>query len=262
MRCEYKYIVPVERLDAIREDILRFATLDGYASREKHHHYTVRSIYFDTPRFDAYREKIEGIKIRKKLRIRSYNQWDTDRIAFLEIKSKMDRRGMKHRAPIRFEDLPAFLQAKEVEEFVLPGATLSRSLDNARRFLFHYVRSSMRPVILVAYEREAYQGCFDATLRITLDKHLRFSPFPTVTELFQEQTLRHVAPRYFILEIKFGNGFAQWLQAIVRKHSLVRTSISKYGACIDASKEIRPLLPRRSMDTQSQELLWRGEAVV
>jgi SPX domain protein involved in polyphosphate accumulation len=174
MRFEYKYVIPNERLEAIRRDLLPFMVHDPYALREKNHQYTVRSIYFDTPRLDVYHEKIEGLHMRRKLRIRTYNKKHDDSTAFLEIKMKVNQRGMKHRAAVRSDDIPDFLRLKSPEQFILTDGNQAVAQDRARRFLFHIIRASMSPVVLVTYEREAFLGRFDRTLRITVDRHLRF----------------------------------------------------------------------------------------
>ncbi len=74
MKYEFKYIVPVSRMDQLREAIRPYVELDPYADMMENHEYTVRSVYFDTSRFDYYYEKIDGYKIRKKIRIRGYNE--------------------------------------------------------------------------------------------------------------------------------------------------------------------------------------------
>ena len=48
--------------------------------------YRVRSLYFDTLDDKDYAEKIMGIELRKKIRLRVYNP--TDEFAYLEIKQK------------------------------------------------------------------------------------------------------------------------------------------------------------------------------
>lgn len=235
MRFEHKYVVPMERLDALRHDVLPYTTLDINTIARKDHQYTVRSIYFDTARLDAFREKLEGIKVRRKLRVRSYNSVEEGSLAYLEIKSKMEQRGTKCRAPLNTADLPAFFRDHDSETHVLPGRNKSAAVENARRFLFHYIRSAMKPVVLVTYEREAFQGRFDPNLRITFDKHVRFLALPALDDLYREEGLTHLAPRFFIVEIKFGGGYAPWLQSIITKHCLTRRSISKYGSCVAAS---------------------------
>ena len=49
MRHEYKYYVPVFHLATLRSMLLPFVQPDRYAALQPEHHYTVRSIYFDTP---------------------------------------------------------------------------------------------------------------------------------------------------------------------------------------------------------------------
>ena len=71
MRLEYKYLVPNERLAELRSEFLPFFEVDGYAQQNE---YTVRSVYYDTVDFDNYYEKMNAIKVRKKLRIRGYDQ--------------------------------------------------------------------------------------------------------------------------------------------------------------------------------------------
>jgi hypothetical protein len=65
MKYEFKYIVPVSLLDELREAIRPYVDYDPFAAVMENHEYTVRSIYFDTARFDYYFEKIDGYKIRK-----------------------------------------------------------------------------------------------------------------------------------------------------------------------------------------------------
>ncbi|MBI5470800.1 MAG: polyphosphate polymerase domain-containing protein [Ignavibacteriae bacterium] len=261
MRLEYKYIIPVHLLDEVRRDILPWVTPDAFASRCDEHQYTVRSIYLDTPRFDVYREKVEGFKVRKKIRVRSYDLLHDNSIAFLEIKRKNEQRGTKHRAMLRFADLPELMQTGGVEQFILAGQDLAVSRESARRFMFHVVSASMRPAALVTYEREAYESRMNPSLRITFDKHLRYRPSPAWSNLFDEQGLRHLAPRMFILEIKFNHGFAPWLQSVIVKHNLVRTSVSKYGACIAACYELKSMLPKRLIDRSPMKAHTRMEVI-
>jgi hypothetical protein len=64
------------------------------------------------------------------------------------------------------------------------------------------------------------------------------------------------------MEIKFDSGFASWLQAVIKRHNLIRTSVSKYGSCLGACAEIRPMLPRRMMEAEREEVQWRKEVAI
>ena len=88
MKYEFKYIVPVSKLDQLREAISPYMELDPYAAKMEAGQYTVRSVYFDTSNFDYYFEKIDGYKVRKKIRIRGYNEQVGGDTVFMEIKRK------------------------------------------------------------------------------------------------------------------------------------------------------------------------------
>ena len=74
IRQEYKYLVSNELLDDIRAMLLPYVRLDSYLSKSDSVDYTVRSIYFDTCRLSLYQEKISGLKLRKKFRLRGYDR--------------------------------------------------------------------------------------------------------------------------------------------------------------------------------------------
>ena len=81
-RYEYKFKIPLDLIDDVRKFILPYTKFDPYLEKHGNQRYTVRSIYFDTPELDFYYEKIDGVKIRKKLRVRTYNR--VSDFAFLE----------------------------------------------------------------------------------------------------------------------------------------------------------------------------------
>ena len=84
-RKEYKYYAPYILLEPLRQRFLQNMTNDPFCQGEREKLYTVRSIYFDTPHLLFYYEKLDGLKIRKKLRIRTYNNYCQDSKAFIEI---------------------------------------------------------------------------------------------------------------------------------------------------------------------------------
>ncbi len=113
MRREYKYLVPQRDIDRLRQRILPFVTVDDFASEGNQ--YTVRSIYFDSSNLKYYNEKIDGIKIRKKLRVRGYNKQADESIVFLEIKRKNENHINKNRSAIKYYNLNDLLTTKDLE---------------------------------------------------------------------------------------------------------------------------------------------------
>jgi hypothetical protein len=230
MKYEYKYPIPVEHLDRVRSLILPFLARDENMDRGTGKRYTVRSIYFDTPEYTYFNEKIEGLRERKKLRTRGYNECSPESTVYLEIKRKKDKKIWKYRAGVRRADLASLLESGDCERYVL-NANQS-TCDQCRRFLFHFYRSRLLPTALVVYDREAYFGKYDRTFRVTLDCNLRGSSLPTLEQIAGEDRLCYLDPRNFVMEVKFLDVFPSWMKDIVTTLELQRKAFSKYGNCI------------------------------
>lgn len=254
MRLEYKFLVRNEFLEKLRNKILPFVELDQNVKEDAGNEYTVRSIYFDSSKFDFYHEKIEGIKVRKKLRIRSYDSKNDNNLVFLEIKNKYDNFIGKNRAPIQYYDLKNLLKTKCVQTYTLTNNGYANSVKDSEKFFHHILRNDLKPTILIVYEREAFFSKFDKSLRITFDKNLRFYDKPNMKHLYKEDDLEVATPHHFVLELKFNNGYPKWLQDIVQEFGLIRRSVSKYTICIDSSNRIDPL--RKGLNTSDNSFIF------
>lgn len=233
MREELKYVVPESALDDLRQEIAPFMEIDKFGRGFEERGYTIRSIYLDSPDLLFYHEKQNHLQNRKKLRIRGYNELRGDDKVFLEIKRKFSSAIAKDRAIMRYDDLAELFQTADVERFVDPERTSAEAREAARSFFYHVYRLNLRTSNLVVYEREAFMGKFDPTLRITFDRNLRGSLYPTLDELFEEREFGHVMPGYFILELKYSTQFPGWLRPALARHGLMQRSASKYCMVID-----------------------------
>jgi len=238
-RLEYKYLVPKDLIGDIRAEMLPFVEIDSFADREDAKEYTVRSIYYDTLDFDCYVKKVEGIKVRKKFRIRGYNHPEGDSIVFLEVKRKYINYIGKNRAPLYKSNIDQFFLTKNMDKYIIPLSGIGEEQENARRFLYHFYKKSLRPTILIIYEREAFFGKFNKSLRLTFDKNLRSTIYPSSDQLFMEERIIHAMPKYLIFEVKFYNGLPDWLRNIVRTYDLRRMALSKYTICLDSHRELK-----------------------
>lgn len=253
MRLEYKFLVNNNDLDRLRNKILPFVELDQYVNVENGNEYTVRSIYYDSNNFDFYHEKIDGIKIRKKLRIRGYDSPGSKSLVFLEIKNKYDNFIGKNRAPLLLHDLKELLNTRSVETYALTNNGYANSINDGEKFFHYIIKDDLKPTILIVYEREAFSSKFDSSLRITFDKNLRFFEHPNINHLYRDEDLEIAIPNHFVLELKFNNGYPKWLQDIVHEFNLIRRSVSKYTICIDSSKKIDPL--RKNLTSNNYSLI-------
>jgi SPX domain protein involved in polyphosphate accumulation len=234
MRYEFKYIVKNSDLDRLRSMILPFVTIDKFAELDDKHQYTVRSIYFDTPRYDFYYEKMEGIKNRKKVRLRGYDKEDGNNIVFFEIKRKYDIPIMKFRAPVKFEDALDMFRSRNINGQVVSNDFFPKGNENSKRFFYQVFSKNLRPVVLIVYDREAYQDKMDDTVRITFDKNIRSKGYPSLNSLFEEDKLSLALSGKFILEVKFNNHFPSWINPIISSLLLRKQSASKYVISMDS----------------------------
>ena len=240
MKLEYKFLVANTDVARLRKRILPFVINDEFIKEDAGNEYTVRSIYFDSTRFNFYHEKIDGIKKRMKLRIRGYDEPEDNSLIFLEIKNKYNSHIGKNRAPLNYHDLGDLLKSKSIETYALTHNGYSNAIKDNEKFFHHMIKNELRPTMLIVYEREAYFSKFNNALRITIDKNLRYYEYPKIKNLYKDSDLEYAIPGYTILEIKFNHGYPKWLQEIIQEFNLQRRSVSKYTVCIDASHRIDP----------------------
>ena len=239
-RVEYKYLVPGHLLDKFRAEIHPYMALDPFAEAASGGQYSVRSIYYDTPSLDCYQEKDAGIERRNKYRIRGYGTDKTKSVVFLEIKKRVGAAIDKHRAPLNLSDLPQFLMAPDIDTHIIRMPGFPRARDDARRFLYYYYRHCLQPAVLVVYDREAYFGKYNPSLRISFDKGIRGRVSPQLSDLHDESCLTPAMREYFVFEVKFFHqSIPQWTSELIRRYNLPRMALSKYTLCLDL-KHLRP----------------------
>jgi len=251
MRYEYKYIVHESKIENLRQMVLPFVNVDSFAEADDLNQYTVRSIYFDTQQYDFYFEKIDGIKNRKKVRLRGYNLEDYSNTVFLEIKRKYDIPIIKYRAPLKYKDALDIFEQSKINGHILISENFPKGYENSKRFFYQVYSKNLRPVVLVIYEREAYLSKFDDSVRITFDKNLRSKAYPSLDELYKEDRIRHSLQDHFILEVKFNKHFPGWLNPIISRHGLRKQSASKYVISMDTNR-ITSKISKASVHTRSK----------
>jgi SPX domain protein involved in polyphosphate accumulation len=260
LRYEYKYFVPNSKMEMLRSMIRPFMKYDNFSDSMPEKHYTVRSIYFDTPEYDCFFEKVEGIKHRKKFRLRGYNRpGDKNGKVFFEIKRKYEVPIMKNRAPVEFDNALHMFEHHDLSDYHPDTTRYPLAEDNLKRFFFHYHNKRLRPVVLVIYEREAFLGRHDETIRITFDKNLRSVAFPALDELYDETRVRHALSGKFILEVKFNDHFPAWMKPIIGVLGVKRQSASKYVISIKTHNFIKP---KKLPGSFSRSILFRNKRLL
>jgi len=233
MRHELKFYLPIEMIDKIRPLIADHVRHDPYCANEPNNCYIVRSIYYDSDDLGFYHEKVDSVKTRRKLRVRTYNNHKTDSIAFVEIKRKFGRVGYKDRLMLPLDRVDLAMNGVKPETVLGDdGSFRDRSVLGKIRYLLNLKR--LHPVVLVTYDREAFLGCRNETVRVTFDRNIRSLLNPTMEQMFDESSLVQFEDQRFVLELKFGDTMPEWMAILIRKLNLSSESYSKYCTGIDA----------------------------
>lgn len=239
MRYEFKYLIPNEQYTALRSVLLPFIQRDRFAMKQPNGMYTVRSIYFDTPDFEMFHTKINGIAHRMKVRLRGYNIGDDDSLVFMEIKRKYEGPILKNRSDTTYGTVKKLFGGAAIDEL----APLISNPDNARRFFYQILSRNMRPAVNVIYEREPFLGKTldpDNDFRITFDMNLRGVAYPSVDNLYGEEGACFAYPGCFILEVKFNHYCPAWVKPVVEDFQMRKEPASKYVACILSNPFMKP----------------------
>jgi hypothetical protein len=229
-RYEIKYFLPPGTEDVVRSHIRPFVVHDPHASDGHGYRYVVRSLYFDTAALDAYYEKLDGIKIRKKIRVRTYEPYPKDETVFLEIKRRFNTWIYKERCPVPFAQLPEILSGDGA--VAMPeGRALRLAL---RRFRYVVAVEELEPVLLISYTREAFIGRDDPRLRVTMDQDVKARWARDLEDLYRDGDFKRIRTERTILECKFDERMPPWLVRLVRRLGLRAQSISKYALSVEA----------------------------
>ena len=89
-RYEFKYILSKEVSDKIEDEARNFMSFDNFVQKKLNNQYFVRSLYYENIFSSNFFEKVDGMKIRRKYRIRTYAKTlDIDTPIFFEIKRRI-----------------------------------------------------------------------------------------------------------------------------------------------------------------------------
>jgi len=224
VRYEFKFFLDQLKREEVEAEIANFMSFDGHVHPELDNAYFVRSLYFDNDAVSYYYEKIDGIKERRKFRVRTYGKsLESGLPVYLEEKNRDGDRVHKHRVEIDPCHLPAVCDPGGDHDLqkLLPKVNL------VDRFLFDSIRRSLKPKVLIDYIRRPYVSSYDMNFRVTFDSVLMSA---ATNELFPPQwtNWKHSRSGFTVLEVKFFRRIPAWFHRIIQAHNLKRISFSKF----------------------------------
>ena len=230
-RFEIKYILNQSLSLSIQNEIKNFMTYDGHinknSSKKK---YYVRSIYFDNDSYSNFNEKVDGLKIRHKFRIRTYTDKLTrDSKLYLEEKGRLNQRTYKIRTKIMKNDLDLFFNQKNLFR-------LKKNYENTmlvEKFIFESLRKNIHPNVIIDYDRSPFVNNTGLYFRLTFDSNIRSSVSNSL--FLTNNQWKKCLDGFDILEVKFDTTVPAWFQKIIQSYELNRLSISKYVLGLEAT---------------------------
>ena len=231
-RFELKYLLSIEQVEVLKNDLEKYLLLDDHGNSGT---YAITSLYYDTEDYRFYWEKIEGIKFRRKLRIRFYETIDKlkeDSIVFVEIKQRTNKTVQKRRVALKYKD--ALLLCNERK---IPSHDQRDSLV-IEEILSMLINYNLKPTLITSYFRKAYVGSdYDIGLRITFDTNIRYRV--NNLDLDSKEIGNFlISPDRSILEIKANERIPYWVTEVIghRNYRLIR--ISKYCTGLEAAQKV------------------------
>lgn len=230
-RFELKYILTWYEAEKFKQQISHHMVKDPHTGEAGH--YQINSLYYDSSDYKCFWEKVEGLKIRRKVRVRAYGENENKDNVFLEIKQRTNRTIQKRRIRCSKKFILGLLNG--TDESGWDESTKNNQVLSEVKFLYHWYQ--LEPKVVVSYQREAYQGIYNSRLRITFDANLRyrlhFDLDPTIPP---EEDLYLIHPEFVVLEIKFDEKIPIWLTRMIQCCDFQANRISKY--CESISKGV------------------------
>ncbi|HEY1177924.1 MAG TPA: polyphosphate polymerase domain-containing protein [Phytomonospora sp.] len=227
-RYEIKYLIDRKAVAALRPELTARLAPDPYSGTGG---YGVWSTYYDTAALRFYWEKIEGLRFRRKLRIRHYGDRSTvgpDSPVHVEIKQRVGRVTQKRRIRLPYATARELCDGRRAVDAGKAGAAFVDEVLGLVAGL------DLRPVAMTGYQREAYLGTgADLGLRVTMDHRVRGRDRDF--DLAAEAENRLIVPASMtILEVKADDRVPYWLTDLTARHGLSVVRVSKYCQSVES----------------------------
>ena len=216
-RHEWKHEISCSDLLTIRQRLLAVAEPDPHATDGK---YLIRSLYFDNDRNKALWEKIDGVNMREKFRIRYYN--GDPSVIHLEKKSKRNGLGTKYSADLTAEDTQRIING-DVDWMRSCDRTLVQELYCKMRY------QGLKPKTIVEYTREPFIFR-PGNVRVTFDYDIR-TGLSCIDFLNPDSVTVPAGNAGIILEVKWDEFLPDIIRDAIWIPGRRETAFSKYAQC-------------------------------
>jgi len=233
-RYELKYIVSPSVAHVIEGKLIGHCELDSHGQEGS---YINETLYFDSPQLAFFFHKIEGVKLRRKVRIRRHGDTGPWERVFVEIKRRNGQYIEKARFSLPTHLLPFLFDPSQRGKIVY-------TLTQAEVQVYNEVISLaqlyyLRPVIFIRYQRKAFWAQGDERLRITFDSDLSFDVVNQNCLSPLENTQRMLGGDHIVMEIKANGRVPFWVLELIQECGCRMVRFSKYCLGIQRAQGLR-----------------------
>ncbi len=216
-RHEWKHEINYSDLLTLRQRLRCVAGQDCHAKEGR---YEIRSLYFDTPTDRVLQEKLDGLNVREKFRIRYYDK-DT---SLIRLEKKVKRGGLcgKESIPLSRRQAQAIVEGEY-------GWGTGEAEPLLHELCRKMTTQQLRPKTIVDYTREPFVYG-PGNVRITLDYNIR-TGFLGTDFLNPDCVTIPVRDAPVILEVKWDAFLPGIIRDAVQLKGRRSGAFSKYAAC-------------------------------
>ncbi|MDX1412857.1 MAG: polyphosphate polymerase domain-containing protein [Candidatus Promineifilaceae bacterium] len=231
-RLEVKYLVDRPTRTALNRDLQALMPPDKHAGPQGF--YRVRSLYYDTPDYMAYQQKISGQAERHKLRIRAYGD-DPGQSPLIRLEVKSRYVSFIYKVVVNLSrqeylELECALKHRQVPHQLLSNKDMSTEFVRLKH------QYNFEPRILLQYRRQAYERVELNRVRVNFDDELvACRDLDILGPMRGARSLLRYG--HSIFEIKVDNVLPYWLHQLISKYNLNNQAFSKF--CYSVQSEAR-----------------------
>lgn len=204
-RFETKYILTLSQYRALN------AILNQYFEYDLYPYSHIISVYYDTDTFLLIRQSLEATTFKEKLRMRTYVNPLGNVQSYIEIKRKCDGVIYKRR--------------KKIEDGI-PSSEFSQ-VENEIEYL-NQVYKSLKPRVLIGYDRKSYKALNEPDFRLTLDSNIKYRNH-SIESLSDYTGDPILDSSLCLMEVKTRCGYPRWFLDYLSQNNVRKQSFSKYG---------------------------------
>ncbi len=216
MREEKKFLINTEEFVKKRHFLNQVMIPDPHNGQNG---YLIRSLYFDTVYDDDFFEKLDGVELRRKIRLRCYDP-NSD-FAMLEMKQKQGQYQMKRSLRMPKADAERLLRGEY-------DVLLKYPEDFAKECYGFMHSRCYRPKAVIDYRRTAFIAK-ENKIRITFDRDITATQ--SNFDIFSDKLLLNPVIDKFntVLEVKFNGFLLEYIRELINSIDKSELSVSKYA---------------------------------